>query len=78
MTNNLVFLVGAEGTVTLTEARVPGEMRELLPSHIGKLSPSGPWVQTSTLLETRLTVYRPIPDKYPLTGEYIPCMIFWV
>ena len=39
--------VGAEGTVTLTGARVPGDMRELLPSHVGELSPPGPRVQTS-------------------------------
>jgi hypothetical protein len=30
---------GAVRVVTLTEARVPGNMRERLPSHVGELSP---------------------------------------
>ena len=47
MTTNHASPVGAEGTVTLTGARVPGDMRELLPSHVGELSPPGPRVQTS-------------------------------
>ena len=45
MTDNHASLVGAEGAVTLTGARVPGDMRELLPSHVGELSPPGPGVQ---------------------------------
>ena len=45
MTVNLAFLVGAEGVVTSTGARVPGDMRELLLSHVGELSPLGPGVQ---------------------------------
>ena len=45
MTASHTSLVGAEGAVTLTGARVPGDMRELLPSHVGELSPPGPGVQ---------------------------------
>ena len=45
MTTNHASLVGAEGVVTSTGARVPGDMRELLPSHVGELSPLGPGVQ---------------------------------
>ena len=41
MTTNSDFLVGVEGAVTSTGARVPGDMRELLPSHVGELSPPG-------------------------------------
>ena len=47
MTTNHASLVGADGAVTSTGARVPGDMRELLPSHVGELSPPGPGVQTS-------------------------------
>ena len=47
MTTNHASPVGTEGMVTLTEARVPGDMRELLLSHVGELSPPGPGVQTS-------------------------------
>jgi hypothetical protein len=53
MTTNHGSLVGAEEAVTSTGARVPGDMRELLLSHVGELSPLGPGVQTSTRLETR-------------------------
>ena len=63
MTTNHVSLVGAVGAVTLTGARVPGDMRELLPSHVGELSPPGPRVQTSAQLETRLSVYSPMPQS---------------
>ena len=45
MTTNHASLVGAEGAVTLTGARVPGDMRELLLSHVGELSARGPRVQ---------------------------------
>ena len=45
MTTNHASLVGAEGAVTLTGARVPGDMRELLPSHVSELSPLGPGIQ---------------------------------
>jgi hypothetical protein len=58
VTINHAFLVGVWGTVTSTGARVPGDMREFLPSHIGELSPSGPRVQTSALLETRLSIVQ--------------------
>jgi hypothetical protein len=44
MITNHVSLVGAEGKVTLTGARVPVDMRELLLSHIVELSPPGPRV----------------------------------
>jgi hypothetical protein len=44
-TTNHASLVEAEGAVTSTGARVPGDMRELLLSHVGKLSPLGPGVQ---------------------------------
>jgi hypothetical protein len=37
--------VGAFGAVTSRGARVPGDMRELLQSHVGELSPPGPGVQ---------------------------------
>jgi hypothetical protein len=47
MTTNHASPVGAEGKVTLTGAIVPGDMRELLPSHVGELSPLGLRVQTS-------------------------------
>jgi hypothetical protein len=45
MTTNHASLVAAEGAVTSTGARVPGDMRELLPSHVGELSTPGPGVQ---------------------------------
>lgn len=45
MSTNHASFVGAEGVVTLTGARVPGDMRELLLSHVGELSPLGPGVQ---------------------------------
>jgi hypothetical protein len=35
--------VGLERMVTLTEARVPGDMRELLPLNVEKLSALGQW-----------------------------------
>ena len=35
--------MGAVGAVTLTGARVPGDMREL-PFHVGELSPLGPGI----------------------------------
>jgi hypothetical protein len=40
VTTNHASLVGAERAVTST-----GDMRELLPSHVGELSPPGPRVQ---------------------------------
>ena len=45
MINNHASLVGAEGAVTSTGARVPGDVRELLPSHVGELLPPVPGVQ---------------------------------
>jgi hypothetical protein len=45
VTTNHASLVGAEGAVTWTGGRVLGDMRELLPSHVGELSPPGPGVQ---------------------------------
>ena len=36
--------VGTEVEVTLAGARVPRDMRDLLQSHVGELSPSGPRV----------------------------------
>jgi hypothetical protein len=49
MTKSHASLVGTEGAgsfpVTSTGARVPGDMRELLLSHVGELSPLGPRVQ---------------------------------
>ena len=44
MTTNHASLVEAVGAVTLTGARVPGDMRELL-SNVGELSPPGPGIQ---------------------------------
>jgi hypothetical protein len=49
MTTNHASPVGAEGVVTLTGARVPGDMRELLLFHVGELSPPGPGVQHLSL-----------------------------
>jgi hypothetical protein len=57
--------VGAEGEVTLIGARVPGDMRELLLSHVGELSPPGPGAQTSARLKTRLSLHSPIPHTSP-------------
>jgi hypothetical protein len=42
VTTNHDSLVGAEGAVTSTGAKVPGDMRELFPSQIGELSPPVP------------------------------------
>ena len=39
MTTDCASLVEAVGAVTLTGARVPGDMRERLPCHVGELSP---------------------------------------
>ena len=67
MTANQASLVGAEEgggeAVTSTGARVPGNMREHLLSHVGELSSPGPGVHLSTLLETRLFVYSPMSNK---------------
>jgi hypothetical protein len=54
VTTNHASFVGAEGEVTSMGARVPGDMLELLPSHVGELSPLGPRV--SARLETRLCI----------------------
>ena len=67
--------------VTSTGALSPGDMRELLPSHVGELSPPGPRVQTSTRLETRLSVCSPIPHTRVVysfitsEGEGVSCQI---
>jgi hypothetical protein len=45
VTKSHAYLVGAEGVVTSTGSRAPGDMRELLPSPVGELSPPGPRVQ---------------------------------
>ena len=45
MSTSHASLVGAMGTVTETGARVPEDRRELLPFHVGELSPPGPRVQ---------------------------------
>jgi hypothetical protein len=42
MTTSHAFPVWTEGAVTSTGSRVPGDMGELLPSHVGELSPQGP------------------------------------
>jgi hypothetical protein len=44
MTASHASLVGAKEAITLTEARVPGDTRELLLSYVGELSPPGPGV----------------------------------
>ena len=62
-TSHMLLLWGALGTVTLTGARVLGDMRELLLSQVGELSPPGPGVPTSALLETRLPVHSPVPHR---------------
>ena len=61
MTTSHASPVGAMGAVTLTGALSPGDMREHLPSYVGELSPLGPGVHLSTRLETRLSVYSPMP-----------------
>jgi hypothetical protein len=62
--------VEAVGAVTLTGARSTGDMRECLPSHVGgNYYPSGSTgVQTSTWLETRLSVHSPLPHSGGLWG----------
>jgi hypothetical protein len=52
--------------VASTGARIPGGMRELLSSHVGELSPPGPGF-TSAWLETRVSMYRPMPNSWPLS-----------
>ena len=54
----MLLLWGLRGVVTLT-----GDMRELLLSQVGELSPPGPGVPTSALLETRLPVHSPVPHR---------------
>jgi hypothetical protein len=44
VTTNHTSLVGAEGVVTSRGSRVPGDMSELLLSHVGELSLPGPRV----------------------------------
>jgi hypothetical protein len=44
VTSSHASLVGVEGAITSTGARLPGNMRELLLSHVGELSPPGPGV----------------------------------
>jgi hypothetical protein len=56
MTKSLASPVGTEGGNKFDGSQGPGDMRELLPSHVGELSPLGPGVQTSARLETRLSV----------------------
>jgi hypothetical protein len=63
VTTGHVSPVGAVGTVTWTGALVPGDMRELLPFHVGELSPPGPKVQTSAQLNSRLSVYSLMPHS---------------
>ena len=47
MTASHASHVGTVGVVTWTGARVPGDMRELLLSHVDELSPPGPRVPIS-------------------------------
>jgi hypothetical protein len=75
MTTNYASPVGAKGTVTSIVARVPGDMRELLPSHVGELSPPGPRVQTSVLLETSLSLHSPIPHIGGLISDGVCCLV---
>jgi hypothetical protein len=72
MTTNHASLVGLRGAVTSTGAKGPGDMRELLPSHVGELSPPGPGVQTSARLETRLSLHSPMPHIPPRTNTLPP------
>jgi hypothetical protein len=65
MTTNHASLVGADGAVTSTGARVPGDMRELLPSHVGELSPLGPGVQHLASTGNQ-TVCCPMPNRFLL------------
>ena len=45
MTTNHYSLVGAVGGGNFDRSQGPGDMRELLQSHVGKLSLPGPGVQ---------------------------------
>ena len=57
--------VGAVGAVTSTGARGPGDMRELLPFHVGGNYHHWvlPGLKTSAQLETRLSVHSPSPPQ---------------
>ena len=60
--------MGAVGAVTSTGALSTGDMRELLPSHVGELSPPGPGVPhlNSTGNQTVCVYIAQCP-----TGKYI-------
>ena len=66
MTTNHASLVGADRAVTLTGARVPGNMREL-PSHVGELSSPGPGVPHLSSTENQMSVHSPMPHRGWLT-----------
>jgi hypothetical protein len=66
----MLLLWGADRAVTSTGARVPGDMRELLPSHEGELSPSSPRVHTSAQLETRLSEHSTMPYRSPSLNSF--------
>jgi hypothetical protein len=59
----MLLLWGAKGVVTSTGARVPGDKRELFPSHVGELSPPGPGDQHLVSSGNRLSVYSPMPNN---------------
>ena len=65
VTTNHASPVGAVGEVTLTGVRVPGDTRELLPSHVGELSPPGPGVpQPSSTGDQTVCVCSPMPHTW--------------
>ena len=65
MNTNHASPVGAVGVVTLTGARVPGDMREL-PFHVGELSPLGPGVTPQLDLTGDQSVYTQCPTAHRL------------
>jgi hypothetical protein len=70
--------VGAVEAVPSTGARSPGDMRELLLSHVGenfyhhRVSPG---FITSGRLETILSVYSPLPHNLPI---YSMCSFYYL
>jgi hypothetical protein len=68
MTTNLASPVGAVGMVT--GARVPGDMRELLLSLKGELSPPGPRVQHLASTGNQLFMLH-IASSFSSTSDHL-------
>jgi hypothetical protein len=62
VTTNHASPEGTVGAVTMTGARVTVDLRERQLCNVGEISPLVPRVQTSARLETRLSVYSPLPN----------------